>query len=170
VATDPATRRRALEGYVASVIATKDGPWIKAMADEVAASTDTPEKSRLDAAFAKASVLRGEGRQAEAIDIYRTLAVDPMTAAGAESAFRVIEYLYAQGEYQRAEEAVFALSQSGTTQNYWLGEAFITLGDIYVREGDTFQARATFQSIVDGYSIPDDGIVAAAKERIANLR
>jgi TolA-binding protein len=168
--TDPAAKGRALEGYVKSVIASGDATRIKAMADEVAALPETPQRSRLDAAFAKAGVLRAEGRQDEAIDIYRTLAVDPQSAAGAESGYRVIEYLYAAGEYERAEEAVFALSQAGTPHSYWLGEAFLTLGDIYVREGDTFQARATFQSIVDGYSPSDDGIVAAAKERIAQLR
>jgi TolA-binding protein len=170
LAVDPAAKGRALEGYVESVVRTGDAARIKAMADEVAALPETPERARLDAAFAKAGVLRAEGRQDEAIDIYRTLAVDPLTPAGAESAYRVIEYLYGAGDYRRAEEAVFALSQSGTTHSYWLGEAFLTLGDIYVREGDTFQARATFQSIVDGYSPPDDGIVAAAKERIAMLR
>ncbi len=167
---EPAARARALEGYVASVIAGGDGARIKAMADQVAAPGDTPERSRLDAAFAKAGVLRKEGAVAEAIDIYRTLAVDTRTAAGAESAYRVIEYLYDTGDFQRAEEAVFAMSQAGTPHGYWLGEAFLTLGDIYVNQGDTFQARATFQSIVDGYSPDNDGIVAAAKERIANLK
>ncbi len=170
LAGDPAAKGRSLEGWVKSVIATGDGARIKEMADEVAAIPETPEKSRLDAAFAKAGVLRGEGSHDEAIDIYRTLAVDPRTAAGAESAFRVIEYLYDTGDYRRAEEAVFALSQAGTPHSYWLGEAFLTLGDIYVREGDAFQARATYQSIVDGYSPADDGIVAAAKERIAELK
>ncbi len=170
LAADPAIRSRALAGYVASVIATGDGALIKNMADEVASLPDTPERSRIDAAFAKAGVLRKEGMQDEAIDIYRTLAVDTGSAAGAESAFRVIEYLYGTGDYSRAEEAVFAFSQAGTSHSYWLGEAFLVLGDIYVREGDTFQARATFQSIVDGYSPADDGIVAAAKDRIANLK
>ncbi|MDR1670991.1 MAG: tetratricopeptide repeat protein [Alistipes sp.] len=170
VAIDPAMKTRALEGYVASSIATKDPARIKAMADEVAAEPSTPEKSRLDAAFAKAGVLRTEGRRLEAIDIYRSLAENTRTAQGAESAFRVIEYLYETGDYRRAEEAVFAFSQAGTPHGYWLGEAFLTLGDIYIREGDTFQARATFQSIVDGYSPADDGIVAAAKERIAALK
>jgi hypothetical protein len=34
---------------------------------------------------------------------------------------------------------------------------------------NTFQARATYQSIVDGYSPKDDGVVAEAKERISKL-
>jgi tetratricopeptide (TPR) repeat protein len=170
LALDPAAKGRAIEGYVASVIATKDHDRIKAMADEVAGQSATPEKSRVDAAFAKAGVLRAEGRKLEAVDIYRSLAVETRTEQGAESAYRVIEYLFETGDYRRAEEAVFAFSQAGTQHNYWLGEAFLTLGDIYIREGDSFQARATFQSIVDGYSPADDGIIAAAKERIASLK
>ena len=38
-----------------------------------------------------------------------------------------------------------------------------------MNKGDTFQARATYQSIADGYSPADDGIVEAAKERIQKL-
>ena len=52
---------------------------------------------------------------------------------------------------------------------YWLAKAFILLGDVYVRKGDNFQARATYQSVADGYSPADDGIVDEAKERIAKL-
>jgi tetratricopeptide (TPR) repeat protein len=170
MATDPAMKSHALEGYVTSVIATKDAARIKAMADEIASQPTTPEKSRLEAVFAKAGVLRSEGRRLEALDIYRSLAAETRTPQGAESTYRVIEYLYETGDYRRAEEAVFAFSQTGTQHGYWLGQAFLTLGDIYVREGDSFQARATYQSIVDGYSPADDGIVAAAKERIAALK
>ncbi len=170
VTTDPAIVGKALDGYVASVIATKDDAMISAMADEVAALPGVPEKSMRQAQFAKANILRAEGKTVEAVDIYRTLAGDVRTPEGAESAYRVIENLYEEGYYRKAEEAIFALSDANTPYSYWLGESFLTLGDIYVREGDMFQARATYQSIVDGYSPADDGIVAAAKERIAALR
>ncbi len=53
---------------------------------------------------------------------------------------------------------------------YWRAKAFIVLGDIYVVDGNSFQARATYQSIVDGYRPEDDGIVDAARERIAKLK
>ena len=39
-----------------------------------------------------------------------------------------------------------------------------------VKQGNNFQARATYQSIVDGYTPADDGIVAEAKARIKNLK
>ena len=53
---------------------------------------------------------------------------------------------------------------------YWLGRSFLILGDIYAEKGDTFQARATYQSIVDGYPSQTDGVVKEARERIAALK
>ena len=57
----------------------------------------------------------------------------------------------------------------GEPQAYWLAKAFILLGDVYVKKGDNFQARATWQSVAAGYSPADDGIVDEAKARIAKL-
>ena len=46
---------------------------------------------------------------------------------------------------------------------------FLILGDVLVQQNNTFQARVTYQSIVDGYTPTDDGIVAEARQRIASL-
>jgi TolA-binding protein len=118
----------------------------------------------------KAGILRREGERIRSLEIYRSLAGDTQSAEGAESAYRVIEALYEAGDYKQAEQAVFTLSDSNSPQTYWVGMAFLTLGDIYAREGDSFQARATYQSIVDGYSPSDDGVVEAARNRISNLK
>lgn len=127
------------------------------------------EKSRRDLAFAAAGILRERGDDG-AMEIYRGLATETRTAVGAESTFRLIEGLYGSGEYDAAEKAVFAFADRGTPHSYWLAGAFLVLGDVYVQRGDTFQARATFQSVVDGYSNQDDGIVAAARKKIAALK
>ncbi len=68
----------------------------------------------------------------------------------------------------KAEKVIFAYSGTGTA-GVLASQGLILLGDVYVRKGDNFQARATYQSVADGYSPADDGIVAEAKERIAKL-
>ena len=50
---------------------------------------------------------------------------------------------------------VYALSDSKTDQMYWLARSFIVLGDSFAEREDWAQARATFQSILDGYE-PED--------------
>ena len=64
---------------------------------------------------------------------------------------------------------IYEFSDSKTPQNYWLAKSFILLGDIYLSRKDEFQARATYQSVVDGYSPADDGIVDEAKAKIAKI-
>jgi hypothetical protein len=74
---------------------------------------------------------------------------------------------FINGDYATAEERVYALDRC--CSEYWQARIFIVLGDVLVKTNNLFQARATFQSIVDGYSVPDDGIIAQAKQRIASI-
>jgi TolA-binding protein len=97
------------------------------------------------------------------------LSSEVKSAEGAEARYRLIEAEFKAGQLQKAENMVYEFSDSKTPQNYWLAKAFILLGDIYMSRNDSFQARATYQSVADGYSPADDGIVEEAKSRIAKM-
>ena len=99
--------------------------------------------------------------------MYAALADDPSTEEGAEAYYRVVEARYNAGDYDGAQKMVFDMAECGSP--YWHAKIFILLGDTFAKIDNTFQARATYQSIVDGYSPKDDGIVAEAKERISKL-
>jgi TolA-binding protein len=90
-----------------------------------------------------------------------------MTAEGAEAYYRLVENDYLNGEYEAAERKVYDMGNCGSV--YWQAKMFLILGDVLVQQNNTFQARATYQSIVDGYTPTDDGIVAEARQRIASL-
>jgi hypothetical protein len=53
-----------------------------------------------------------------------------------------------------------------TPHQYWMARSFILLADIYLELGDDFQARHTFQSIIDNYDISGDGILTDARSRL----
>ena len=106
---------------------------------------------------------------AEARKIYEMLATDVSNVEGAESAYRVIEALFTEGKHDESETRIYALADSKTPHSYWLGKAFILLGDIYVARNDLFQAKATYRSVVDGYTPTDDGIVAEAQSKLEKL-
>ena len=88
---------------------------------------------------------------------------------GAESAYNVIRAAYESGDKTMAETLIYDLADKKTPQTYWLGRAFVILGNIYADKGDAFQARATYQSIIDGYMPADDGVVAEAKRCMEKL-
>ncbi|MBQ3582601.1 MAG: tetratricopeptide repeat protein [Alistipes sp.] len=163
------TKTNAASGYISSTLKYADDAALVAMADDVERMSGVTEVARRKARHAKASVLLREGKQAEALEVFKTLSSEVKSAEGAEARYRLIEAEYAAKRYDKAEEMVYAFSDSKTPQNYWLAKSFILLGDIYMSRGDSFQARATYQSVVDGYSPADDGIVAEAKEKIAKM-
>ena len=149
-ASTSAAKINAASGYVASTLKYADDNGIMAMADDVASMAEVNDTARRKAEFAKAQVLQRQGRGDDAMAIYEKLSDEVRSAEGAESRYRLIEAQYA-------------------AKNYELAKAFILLGDIYMSRGDSFQARATYQSVVDGYSPADDGIVEEAKSKIAKI-
>ena len=169
VAVNPTKSSKALEGYLHSVeLLNDDDATLEACAYVISAPSSTVEVRNL-AKFAKAKIFTRKGDTALALAIYEELSAKPKTAYGAESAYMVIEDRFNKKKYDETEKLVIALSGANTSHSYWLGKAFIILGDTYVAKKDIFQARATLQSIVDGYSPSDDGVVEAALERIKNL-
>ena len=161
-------REEAMKGYVRATVAGGDGAKIAEMAADVGGRNDAGATALREAKYAWAGQLRAEGRRDEAVKLYRELAKDVRTKEGSEAAYYVIESTFGSGDMDKTEKEVFAFSER-EPQAYWLAKAFILLGDVYVKKGDNFQARATWQSVADGYSPADDGIVDEAKARIAKL-
>lgn len=167
--TTAAQKGEAMTGYVRATVALGDEERILAMADEVASFAAAGDTAWRESQFAKAEIAARRGDAAEAQRIYKVLSANVQNPQGAESAYRVVEAAYRAGDLARAEKLVFEFADKRTPHAYWLAKAYLVLGDIYVRNNDLFQARATYQSIVDGYTPDDDGIVAEAKDKIRKL-
>lgn len=169
VTQNASVKTNAASGYVSSTLKVASDDGIVAMADDVERMSGVSEVALRKARHAKAGVLKRRGEEQQALQIYKTLSAETKSAEGAEARYLLIEAEFAAKNYDRAENMVYEFSDSKTPQNYWLAKAFILLGDIYMIRNDAFQARATYQSVADGYSPDDDGIVALAKEKIAKM-
>jgi TolA-binding protein len=163
------TKTNAASGYVSSTLKYADDEKIVSMADDAEKMTAINDVARRKARYAKAQVLQRAGKDSEALQVFELLSKEVKSAEGAEGRYRLIEAEFKAKRYDKAEKMIHDFSDSKTPHNYWLAKSFILLGDIYVARNDAFQARATYQSVVDGYSPADDGIVAEAKEKIAKM-
>lgn len=167
MATTPSKRDDALGGYIKATAALGNEANTITAADEVLVYNPSTAVKR-QAQYAKASALRKTGRNAEALPLFTLLSADVSSIEGAESAYRVVEA--AKGNKAKVEKLVYDFADKNSPYSYWLGRAFIILGDAYASSGDSFQARATYQSVVDGYPNTTDGVVTDAKGRIAALK
>ena len=81
----------------------------------------------------------------------------------AEAKYYLAVIQYQKGEYKLAEEEVFKLISDYGSYDYWVAKGFILLADIYVKYGNTFQAKHTLQSIIDNQS--DTALIHIAKQK-----
>ena len=72
--------------------------------------------------------------------------------ASAEAKYHLSAIQYQMGDYKTAEKMIFELINDYGSYDYWIAKSFILLADIYVKYGNTFQAKHTLQSIIDNQS------------------
>ena len=104
--------------------------------------------------IAKSYLIRGERKSSRAI--FESLAQDRGDRFGAESEYILILDSYDRGDFADVEKRVYAFADTNPEQVYWLAKSFITLGDSFADRGDMMQARATFESIIEGYEPQND--------------
>ena len=98
---------------------------------------------------------------------YKALTSGGNTMAGAEAKFNMAYVRYLQGKYRDTEKEVFDLMQRFPEHEPWKSKGFILLGDAYLRLDDRFQARTTWQVVIDNSE--DEASVRDARERISAL-
>lgn len=140
------------------------------------AKSDADLKKEAHYYLAKAYMQKGE--DAKALPHLEALAKDPKTAYGAESKYLVADYWFANGNDKRSEKEITEFISTGTSYQYWLARAFVLLSDIYIKQGDDFQAKQYLLSLQANYTREDsiqdlikerlDGIAARESETIEN--
>ena len=123
---------------------------IKAASDVVADKQSDKDDIRR-AEYVEAKSYLATSRRDKAFSILKRLSSETATPEGAEACFLIVQDSYDQGRFEDVENLVYKFSDSGTSQTYWLAKAFITLGDSFAERGEMAQAKATFESIRDGY-------------------
>lgn len=122
--------------------------------------------------YIRAKSLLALSRRDEAMTVFRKLAANPAGAEGAESAFILIQDAFDRADYDSIESRVYEFSQKGASQSYWLARAYLVLGDSFAQRGNKAQAKATYESIRDGYvpATPDDDVQDNVKVRLERLQ
>lgn len=170
----------ALDGYVRSgnhvgstlaAYGAKKYDAVPGYAEAVLADNSSTADEKRVAEFLKAKSLLATSHREEAYAIFAKLSSKTKNPEGAESAFLMIQDAYDRGDFDDVKKRVFALSDSGTGENYWMAKAFIVLGDSYADQEDFRQARATFESVRDGYKPGGSGddVLDSVKMRLAKL-
>jgi TolA-binding protein len=89
------------------------------------------------------------------------------TETGAEAGYQLAAIAFQTGRMTEAEERIYTLQEKFAAYDYWVAKGFILLSDVFLKNGNEFQARQTLQSVLDNYKGPELGTVA--KEKLDSL-
>ena len=93
----------------------------------------------------------------------------PNSESGAEAKYGLAHIQYLNGNFKDSQKKCFDLINQSPSYEFWIGKSFLLLGDNYLALKDTFQAKATYKSLVENYeSTPSDkeDIRALATEKL----
>ncbi|MBR4775066.1 MAG: tetratricopeptide repeat protein [Bacteroidales bacterium] len=142
-----------------------------AAARVVLSQKDLADAVRREAKYVSAKSLLATGRRSEALPLLEQLSAQASTDEGAESAYLLIQDRYDRADFGSVQDKVYAFAEKAGGQNYWLAKAFIVLGDCFVEQGQVNQARATFESIRNGYTSTgaQDDVLDQVELRLSKL-
>ena len=164
-------KHTALLGMMNSAYASKDYQTAVKDAAAVEADLASDKEDKRPAEYVEPKSRLAMSDRSGAFDIFRKLASESSTPEGAEAAYLVIQDYFDKGDFTTVENKVYAFSDSGTGQTYWLAKAFILLGDSFAERGELKQAKATFESVRDGYTPEgkDDDVLDNVRMRLDKL-
>lgn len=168
-AATPENMMYAYLGMLRSAAKLEDDEKIIAAAEKVLGSEKLTEDLAREATFLTAKSNQRLGNIEEALDDYRRVGKEAATAYGAEAKYHIAELLWLSGDIDGAEKEANEFVDMSSPHAYWTGKTFLLLSDIALKKGDTFQARATLQSLIDYYTVKNDGIIDEARARLAAL-
>jgi TolA-binding protein len=133
----------------------------KELATQKNASTD--DKALANMAIAKSYEVSKQFDQA--IASFKSVIQLTKSALAAEARFGVANGWFQLNKLGDAEKAAFEVINKSGSYDFWITKAYILLGDIYFKQKDYFNAKATFQSVVDNTVEPT--LKAEAQSRLS---
>ena len=84
-----------------------------------------------------------------AISNFKLVVQNNKAALAAEARYEIAACWFAVNKLSDAEKAAFETINKSGSYDFWVGKSYILLGDIYFKQKDYFNAKATYQSIIN---------------------
>ena len=122
-----------------------------------------------EARYVRAKAYISLKQENKALADLKEISKDTRTIHGAEAKYLLAQLYYDNKDDKNAETVLMNFIENGTLHQYWLARGFILLADIYIRQGDDFQARQYLTSLQNNYK-GDDEIAAMIEDRLGKLK
>ena len=155
LATTPENQLEALRGLVRSYYQTKDFTQANNIANELLTKKGISTDDKAIANLVLGKSLQVNGQCNDAITAFKQVSAVNKSEWGAEARYETANCYYTLNQLSTAEKAAMEVIKVTGSYDYWVAKAYILLGDIYLKEKDYFNAKATYKSVADNATIPE---------------
>jgi len=155
LATTPENTIEALRGLVRSYYQTKDFAQANNIAKELLTKKGISTDDKAIANLVLGKSLQVNNQCEDAIKAFKQVAAVNKSEWGAEARYETANCYYTLNQLSTAEKAALDVIKVTGSYDYWVAKAYILLGDIYLKEKDYFNAKATYKSVADNAVIPE---------------
>ena len=100
------------------------------------------------------SFLQNENKTA-AIDMLINTINLVQDESAAEASYILAEIFFTEGKKMQALETLYTLNENFNTYENWVGNSYLLIAKIFISMNETFQAKATLESLIDNTEIEE---------------
>lgn len=154
-ATNADTKLEAMRGLVRSQYYNGDFDNAVANAKELLQTSSAGSDDKIFANLLLGKQAMGVQNCAEAINYFKAVAALSKAETGAEARYHIAACLLSQNKLGDAEKAAFEVIQKSGSYEFWVTKSYLLLGDVFLKQKDYFNAKATFKSVSENAAIPE---------------
>ncbi len=154
-ASDRESRLDAMRGLLRSQYQLKKWEEGAGNANDLLAERSISTDDKVLAAMMLGKFNQSKAEFTPAIQQFRSVVSMSKAAYAAEARYEIASSYMMLDDLKNAEKAAFETINKSGSYDYWITKAYILLGDVFFRQKDYFNAKATLQSIVDNSKITE---------------
>lgn len=155
LASNPEQVIFALNGQMRCAVKLKETSKIKAVCKKILERKDAPRELFGDARYELAGILSVE-QPDEAYLLYKDMVKGPKNMKAAESKYMIALLQYRKLDTLGCKKTIKELNRDFNDFEFWVAKGFLLLSDNYILMRDTFQAKATLNSLIENFEPDSD--------------
>jgi TolA-binding protein len=167
ISSNRESRLDAMRGLLRSQYQQKKWDAGAENADELLNERSISTDDKVLASMMLGKVHQSKAEFTEAIQQFRTAVSLSKAAYAAEARYEIAACYMMLDDLKNAEKAAFETINKSGSYDYWITKAYILLGEVFYRQKDYFNAKATLQSVVDNSEITE--LKKEAEEKLAKV-
>ncbi len=165
----PENQHEAELGIMRSAYRTKDNTKVMEATELIMKNKLSSKLEKAEANYAKAKLAMAAKDYNNAREGFNKVIKYTEDERAAEARYEIAHIYFLEGDMDIAQQLCLNTNQQIAGYEYWLAKSVLLLADIFTKTGDTFNAKASLESLIENYT-GDAELIESAKAKLENLK